>query len=215
MIWEKYRVKCLGVVINLGEKLLPVRKMAHFTYGMGIFFLTYFLGDFLLVKSILISICILGVSLELLRFKVPGVNGFISKIGRSFLRESEVHKFTGLTMFTVVITVSYLVFPYPIFLLSLFTLSICDPLASIAGQMFGGATIYLEKTWAGTFCFLVTSFIIAVVFFSKGLLAASIGWPLIAFIIAAVGTVCELASSHLDDNITIPLGVGLVAMVFS
>ena len=108
-----------------------------------------------------------------------------------------------------------------IYILPLLILAICDPMAAILGMNIkkynGRIKIFghkLNKTWLGTGAFLLTSFIISVIalYFHHELFNMKTFW--LAFVVAVTGTLSELISWRGSDNLTIPLSIVLVLVVF-
>ncbi|MCF6357195.1 MAG: phosphatidate cytidylyltransferase [Draconibacterium sp.] len=108
-----------------------------------------------------------------------------------------------------------------IFILPMLILAVCDPMAAILGMnikknngkinLFG---IKTKKTIIGSGAFLTTAFIISLIalYFHRNVFDLKTFW--LALTIAAVGTLAELLSWRGSDNLTIPLSVMLVLVLF-
>lgn len=108
-----------------------------------------------------------------------------------------------------------------LFILPMLILAICDPMAAILGinikefngriKLFGHK---LNKTWLGSGAFLVTSFITSVIalYFLRELFDLKTFW--LALGIAIASTLAELISWRGSDNLTIPLSVVLMLVMF-
>lgn len=108
-----------------------------------------------------------------------------------------------------------------IYILPMLILAICDPMAAILGinikkyngriKLFGRK---LEKTRLGSGAFLLTSFIISIIalYFHRQVFDLKTFW--IALAIAIVSTLAELFSWRGSDNLSIPLSVVLVLVLF-
>jgi len=108
-----------------------------------------------------------------------------------------------------------------IFILPMLILAVCDPMAAILGmnfkknnrqiQIFG---IQTKKTIIGSGAFWVTAFIISIIalYFHRDVFDLKTFW--LALIIAIVGMVAELLSWRGSDNLTIPVSVMLVLVLF-
>jgi dolichol kinase len=108
-----------------------------------------------------------------------------------------------------------------IFILPMLVLAISDPMASILGMNIinynGKIKIFghkLAKTYLGSEAFFVSSFIISVIayYFHFKVFDLKTFW--LALTIAVTGTLAELISWRGSDNLTIPLGLVLVLMLF-
>ncbi|MDG5798989.1 phosphatidate cytidylyltransferase [Marinilabiliaceae bacterium ANBcel2] len=108
-----------------------------------------------------------------------------------------------------------------LYILPMLILAICDPMAAILGinikkhngriVMFG---YKLEKTWLGTGAFFITSLVISMIalFFNQAIFNLTTLY--ISLVIAFVSTLAELFSWRGSDNLTIPLSVIAVLLIF-
>lgn len=108
-----------------------------------------------------------------------------------------------------------------LFILPMLILSICDPMAAILGinikKINGKIKIFgskLNKTWLGSGAFLITSFVISLIalYFHRELFDLKTFW--LALTIAGAGTLAELFSWRGSDNLSIPLSVVLILLLF-
>jgi dolichol kinase len=108
-----------------------------------------------------------------------------------------------------------------VYILPMLILAVCDPMAAILGiniknyngriKLFGHK---FEKTWLGSGAFLFTSFIISVIalYFHHAVFNLKTFW--LALLIAVTSTLSELFSWRGSDNLTIPLSVVLILVLF-
>ena len=108
-----------------------------------------------------------------------------------------------------------------LYILPMLILAVCDPMAAILGiniknyngriKLFGHK---FEKTWLGSGAFLFTSFIISVIalYFHHSVFNLKTFW--LALLIAAISTLGEFFSWRGSDNLTIPLSVVLILVLF-
>lgn len=108
-----------------------------------------------------------------------------------------------------------------LYILPMLILAVCDPMAAILGiniKNYNGRIKILghklNKTWLGSGAFLVTSFIISIIalYFHKEVFDFHTFW--LAALIAVVSTLGELISWRGSDNLSIPLSVVLVLVLF-
>ena len=108
-----------------------------------------------------------------------------------------------------------------IYILPMLILAISDPMAAILGmnlkknnsriKIFGSI---LNKTWLGSGTFLVTSFVISILalYFHREIFDLKTFW--LALAVAVTSTLAELISWRGSDNLTIPLSVVLILVLF-
>jgi len=132
-------------------------------------------------------------------------------INRLFFRAEEQFRESAMIPYAIAILLTMLTVPKAAALIAIYTLALADPLSALVGIRWGrhriGGTKSLEGS--GTF-FVVTALIAATV------LAASAAPPVgslvgAAVLIALAGTILEALPLRLDDNLTIPLGVGFAS----
>ena len=108
-----------------------------------------------------------------------------------------------------------------VFILPMLILAICDPMAAILGMNIkkynGRIKIFgrkLNKTWLGSGAFLVSSFVISIIalYFHRGIFDLKTFW--LAMAVAIIGTLSELISWRGSDNLSIPLSVVLMLVLF-
>lgn len=108
-----------------------------------------------------------------------------------------------------------------IYILPMLILAISDPMAAILGinikayngriKLFGRK---LNKTWLGSGAFLVSSFVISILAFYFHYLTFDLKIFWLALVISVAGTLAELISWRGSDNLTIPLSVVLILVLF-
>lgn len=117
--------------------------------------------------------------------------------------------------------ISYLSGNKFIYILSMLILAICDPLAAILGiniKTFAGNIkvfgITLYKTWLGSGAFLLSSFIISFIalYFHLGAIEFKTLW--LALLIAVTSMIAEILSWRGSDNLSVPLSVVLILLIF-
>ena len=108
-----------------------------------------------------------------------------------------------------------------VYILPMLILAVCDPMAAILGmntkkinsqiKLFG---IKTKKTFIGSGAFLITSFLISIIalYFHRVSFDLKTFW--LAMAVAATSTLAELFSWRGSDNLTIPLSVVLILVLF-
>jgi phytol kinase len=108
-----------------------------------------------------------------------------------------------------------------LYILPMLILAVCDPMAAILGinakknngkiKLFG---IKTEKTIIGSLAFLVTSFVISIIALYFHRLAFDLKTFWLALTVAVAGTLAELVGWRGSDNLSIPLTVILILILF-
>lgn len=133
--------------------------------------------------------------------------GFERKVKRSF---------TGAIWFYVSCGISFLVFPLEAAAPACAILAVGDSVATLIGYNFGKHKIIGKKTWEGSIAFLISSFLISLIWlrWEIGLVAA-----LIATLIELGVSVKKLEkirnTGWLDDNLIIPTITGLFILLIN
>ncbi len=108
-----------------------------------------------------------------------------------------------------------------IYILPMLILGVCDPLAAILGmnikKMNGQIKIFgkpILKTWVGSGAFFILSFVISLIALYLHLEVLDLKTFWLAMAVAIAGTLAELVSWRGADNLTVPLSVVLVLLLF-
>ncbi|MFQ5846869.1 MAG: diacylglycerol/polyprenol kinase family protein [Candidatus Methylomirabilales bacterium] len=136
---------------------------------------------------------------DVLRLWVPAVNHWFLRWFRGAMRPGEESRPTGATYYLLSCWVTILVFDRTVAVAALLVLACGDTAASVVGQALGGYRLRQRKTLSGTGAFLMTAFLVTLPFFH----------PAVALGGAVIGAVTECLPLPLDDNITVPLSVGI------
>ncbi len=108
-----------------------------------------------------------------------------------------------------------------LYILPMLILAVCDPMAAILGinikNYNGRIKLWnrkFEKTWLGSSAFFFTGFIMSIIalYFHCAVFNLKTFW--LALLIAIAGTLGELFSWRGSDNLTIPLSVVLILVLF-
>ena len=146
------------------------------------------------LRLVLTAVAIIGVGLEALRLRTPGVRDWLAARVCVF-RPAELARVSG----AVWLSVGYAAvawFPVPALPAAVLTTALADPAGALVGGWLGRGG---PKSWPGTAAVWVTA---AVVLYLVGL-----PWP-VMLAGAGVASAAERWSAPLDDNLVIPVAVG-------
>ena len=126
--------------------------------------------------------------------------------GRSLRREGHFvgKRLNGATNMLLSATFCVLIFPKIIVISSFAILIVSDSIAALVGRRWGQRKFF-AKSLEGSFAFLLSAILVV---FVTPKFSSSIGEYGIGATSALVGMLIEASALPLDDNITIPLGVG-------
>jgi len=165
--------------------------------------------DRTLALQILVPLMFAFVSVDLARFFLPPVSRWFYRWFGWLLRRHEQddknRRLNGASNVLIAATLSVLLFPKVIAINAFAILIISDTTSALFGRRFGKHR-FLGKSLEGSAAFLVTA--VAVVLVSPKI-DYVFGEYAIGVVAALVGTVVEAASIKIDDNLSIPLSVGL------
>lgn len=167
-----------------------------------------------LALTILIPLAVFSLAIDLGRYYSNSLNEYVEKIFgfmlRKHERDSKKKNLNGATYVLISAVLVILLFP-KVFAVTAFTVLIVgDIAAALIGRKFG-KTKFLFKSFEGTLAFFVFSCVV-VLFTPK--ISGSLTEFLIAFIAVAVGAIAEnISGSWADDNLTIPLSIGITMWV--
>jgi dolichol kinase len=190
-----------------------VRKLIHLC-SLSIPVIYYFIPQSTAI-IILSIITAAAITLDILRHYSPSVGKLFYMIFGFILRKHEVDgdkkNLNGATYVFISALVSVIIFPKVLFLTAFPILIISDSTAALFGRKFGKHK-FLAKSLEGTLAFFVSASIVVLL---TPKLNGSIAEYFIGFMAAAIGAIVENVSFGLaDDNLTIPISVGLSMWLF-
>ena len=157
-------------------------------------------------------------SVELLRLRVPKINKLMVAFFGPFMRRSELSSLSGLPFYSLGAGLALLFYETPIMELAALFLIFSDPISSYFGIRYGTSKIVGTKSIQGSAAGFCTCYLISLIY---GLVHAepTINLLLFSLFSGLVGSLSELLSIFVDDNLTIPVasGAGLTVlnMIFS
>ena len=214
--YERLRVELKPFKLQRLKTSNYARNIFHF--GMG--FIGVLLYEWVLsyhqVLGILLVLNAVFWSLELLRRFSPRWNEFL--VERAFgaiSRPCEHYQVNSATFYLLAITIVTAFFQKPVAQLAVFVLAFGDPIATLVGKRWGKRKIWREKSWIGTFAFMLVTFTASFVFLCLD--AGNLALPgkfSLALTLAVTGAATEVFSSRVDDNFTIPILCALIASLW-
>lgn len=197
--------------LALRSDLHIVRKLWHI--GMGSFLLYIYVSKNIearVMSYILMALSLTSFLVDFTRIRVPLFNKIVLRLMGPFMRESEKNSYSGLPYYALGASLSLFLFEERIALLGICFLILADPISSFFGILYGKDKILKNKSLQGSFAGFVTCFLISLSF---GLYYGQASLSLLAFSLLGglIGSLSELCSIYIDDNLTIPVisGFGL------
>lgn len=145
---------------------------------------------------------------DLTRLRLPGLGRRFSKWFAPYLRRAEDARITGASYFLVGCLVSAVAFQRDIAMLAILFLSFGDPAATIFG-LWKGHVRFWNKSFEGDAACLVVCMAISLLY-----IGIFHGPPLVVGIVGAFfAAVFEALPLPVNDNLTIPIGSGLIMTI--
>ena len=182
------------------------RKLIHL--GCAIFPLAY---AFYLSREQILLICVtitvLFLIAEVLRFYNSFGSKWFIKIFFPLLREDEKHKnLTGATWLFIATTLAFVLFDKQAAVPAVLILTIADSSAALVGKGIGKNQIVGKKTWEGSTAFFLVC--LAVIYF----FVPQANWSIV--LITGIVSLVEVLPLPLNDNLWITFSAGLLITIF-
>ncbi|MFN0156779.1 MAG: diacylglycerol/polyprenol kinase family protein [Bacteroidota bacterium] len=188
-----------------------VRKGIHLC-SLSIPIIYYFIPK-ATALAILIPLTLLFAVTDFARHRVPAISSlYLQNFGwllRSHERDDTRRSFTGATYVLLSAVIGILVFPKVVFISAFAILIVSDTLAALVGRKYGTKP-FLKKSRAGALAFLVSALAVIAVAPKIHYLPTEY---FIGAIGAVIGTVAESLSISVDDNLSIPISIGVAMWV--
>lgn len=182
------------------------RTFFHILGGLFLAWIGYWVGS-PANKIVLGAIFAVSLLSDVMRLLVPRVNDLVKTLAGPVMRPKEEKGLTGTPAFTGGVFFAFLLFDPSIALASMVPLLFGDRAGLLVGKSVGRIPIK-TKTLEGSLACLGTSFLIYM--FLAGSFPEIFGYPVIVLFGAAlIGALAEALPRPFDDNLTIPLAVGL------
>ncbi|WP_372651155.1 diacylglycerol/polyprenol kinase family protein [Halobacteriovorax sp.] len=204
--------------LALRSEIHLTRKLWHM--GTGLIGLSVYNQLGLEARQMGMFLLILGVVallVEFARLNFTFINTIVLKFMKPFMRESERNSLSGFPFYALGAAISLLLFSEKIAILSILFLIFSDPISSFFGILYGKDKIITNKSVQGCVagflvCYSLT-FLYGSYFYKPG-----IDLLVFSIIAGAIGTISELCSVVVDDNLTIPvlsgLGLTVINLIF-
>jgi dolichol kinase len=182
------------------------RTFFHILGGLFLAWIGYFVDPPVnkIVLGVIFAVTILS---EVFRLLVPKVNNLVKILAGSLMRPREEKGLTGAPAFTGGVFIAFLLFHPVVALAALVPLIFGDRAGLLVGKSVGKIS-FKGKTLEGSLACLAASFLLYMLL--------AVNWPevfgyptIILFFAALIGTLAEALPRPFDDNLTIPLAVGL------
>lgn len=138
--------------------------------------------------------------IDLARLKIKWLERIYLRVAKNLLRDREYSRPAASLYYLIGSGLTIILFPKQIAIAALAVQTLSDTVAALAGQRLGRHKIG-NKTVEGSAAFLISAWIILAVYFGRE--------PLKHFVPALAGTLAELVPFPVDDNLTVPLIIGL------
>jgi dolichol kinase len=162
---------------------------------------------------ILIPLTVISTIADFGRHYVPAINRLVAKVFDNIIRphERESGLLSGATYVLISALICVLIFPKLITITAFSILIVSDASSALIGRSFGKHK-FLDKSLEGTLAFVVSAWL--VIFVTPKASHNILEYGIAAFA-AVVGGIAEAASARtrLDDNLSVPLSVGVVMWV--
>lgn len=143
--------------------------------------------------------------IELARLKIKWIERIYLLAAKNFLRDEEYSRPSAAFYFFVGSALTILLFPKQIAVGALIVLALSDTLAALVGRRYGKYRIW-NKTLEGSMAFFISAWLILTLYFGCE--------PLKHLMPALAGTLAELLPCPINDNLLIPLVIGLSYIIF-
>jgi dolichol kinase len=163
--------------------------------------------------AILIPLTLIFAGTDFYRFRHPDLGAlyhrFFGWLLRPHERDTDRRRFNGATYVLLSACICILLFPKLIVLTAFSILIVSDTMAALVGRPLGQRK-FLDKSLEGATAFFLSALAVVAIAPKATVLPVEF---LIGAIGAAVGTVVESLSFGVDDNLSIPLAIGVVMWI--
>ena len=181
-----------------------LRKMIH--YSSALISFIYFFIEKNIAVTILLTILIILLTVEFIKYKNDSFYNFYMKYFKHMLREHEYDKRTfrinGATWVILSCLLCILIFPKLIAIMGMLLLSFADSTSGIIGRLYGKKQYAPNRSYIGTTAFFISG-ILVIALTPKYTYSSTEYMVCTAAVI--ITTFAEAFNLHIDDNFTIPV----------
>lgn len=195
--------------LRMRSDLHITRKLWHISTGLiGLIAYKKFDVTPELTASVLLIFAVAAFLFEFIRLRSEKINKYAMVLMKPVMRESERNSVSGLPFYALGVSLALFFFPERIAVLAVLFLIFADPIASFFGILYGRDKILPNKSLQGTIAAFSVCYIVTIAY---GLIYIGPSMNLLIFAIAAgiIGSVSEMCSQFIDDNLCIPVVSGL------
>ncbi len=188
-----------------------VRKLWHMGTGLtGLAVYLWFSIDKIPMAIGLLTLAAAAFSVEFARLRSSKVNAHIMRMMGPFMRESERNSLSGFPFYALGVGLSLYYYEEKIAILAILFLIFSDPISSFFGVLLGREKILPNKSLQGSLAGFITCYLVTL-FYLNAYGENSLQALAFALFAGLTGSVSELLSVFVDDNLTIPVfsGFGL------
>jgi dolichol kinase len=154
---------------------------------------------------ILFSIALAGFTVDLVRLRSEAINKITMKLMGPFMRESEKDSMSGFPFYALGVSISLYFFDERIAILGILFLVFSDPISSAVGILYGKDKILGgKKSIQGAAAGFVTCYMLTL-FYTLNFVPMTYSLLGFALVAGIIGSVSELLSIFVDDNLTVPI----------
>jgi len=202
----------LPIRLHFRNDLHLLRKIFHLVMGLVIIY-CYMAGTSRGTAVLLLGSALgLDLLMEATRLRSPSFNEKILKFWAPFMRTHEVNGMSTVPHYVSASIIAIGIFPKPVAILSLLYLACGDPVASLAGILYGhkGPRFASGKTLIGTAAGVATCALVTFIYLKSLMISSDSTILMMSLIGGLAGGTAELLPLDVDDNFTIPVISGFV-----
>ncbi len=197
--------------LHIRNDLHLARKAWHMIMGLVIAFI-YMSGLSRSSSVLILGICLgLDLLLESSRLRSDSFNEKFLRFWAPFMRAHELNQMSTVPHYLASVILAIAIFPRPVAILSILYLACGDPMASLAGIMYGhrGPRLANGKTLIGTFAGVFVCSLVTFIYLNTLSVSSSTILTL-SLVGGLAGGMAELMPVDVDDNFTIPIISGFI-----
>lgn len=204
-----------AIVRDLADERVSVPSLRPTNYARNALHLASALAGVLALElvpswgwatGLALAFALTGWTLEITRTRSEAVNAFCMRLFGRTAHPHEAHRVNSATWYASALVVLSLTHALVPCLVALWVLGVGDPVAAIVGRRFGRTELVHGRTLEGTLAFVVAGGAAAFAYVSLVHPDVSLAVAALASIGGAVaGSIAELVSRRVDDNLSIPL----------